>query len=34
MAFEYYDDALAGKLMKWTPTNIQHRELKTEDNKR
>ena len=34
MAFEYYDDALAGKLMKWTPTNLQLRVLKPDDTKR
>ena len=34
MAFEYYDDALAGKLMKWTPTNLQLRVLKPNDTKR
>ena len=34
MAFEYYDDALAGKLMKWTPTNLQLRVLKPDDTRR
>ncbi len=34
MAFEYYDDALAGKLMKWTPTNLQLRALKPNDTRR
>ena len=34
MAFEYYDDAIAGKLMKWTPTNLQLRVLKPDDTKR
>ena len=34
MAFEYYDDALAGKLMKWTPANLQLRVLKPDDTKR
>ena len=34
MAFEYYDDALVGKLMKWTPTNLQLRVLKPDDTKR
>ena len=34
MAFEYYDYAIAGKLMKWTPTNLQLRVLKPDDTKR
>lgn len=34
MALEYYDDALAGKLMKWTPTNLQLRILKPDETKR
>lgn len=34
MALEYYDDALAGKLMAWTPSNLQLRVLKPDETKR
>jgi len=34
MALEYYDDAIAGKLQKWTPTNLQLRILKPDETKR
>lgn len=34
MALEYYDDAIAAKLMKWTPTNVGLRVLKPDDTKR
>ena len=34
MALEYYDDALAGKIMSWTPSNLQLRILKPDETKR
>lgn len=34
MALEYYDDAIAAKLMAWTPTNIGLRVLKPDETKR
>ena len=34
MAVEYYDDAIVGKLKKWTPTNINLRILKPDETKR
>ena len=34
MALEYYDDAIAAKLEKWTPSDLKLRILKPEDTKR
>lgn len=34
MALEYYDDAIAAKLEKWTPSNLKLRILKPDESKR
>jgi hypothetical protein len=34
MALEYYDDAIAAKLEKWTPSNLKLRILKPDETKR